>query len=31
VPFTAVVWGIIQVWDGPNLPARWARKKPNTA
>ncbi|GGF38338.1 AI-2E family transporter [Microbacterium sorbitolivorans] len=27
VPFTAVVWGIIQVWDGPNLPARWARKK----
>jgi len=27
VPFTAVVWGIIQVWDGENLPARWARKK----
>ncbi|GGO64861.1 AI-2E family transporter [Microbacterium nanhaiense] len=31
VPFTAVAWGIIQVWDGPNLPARWARKKPDTA
>lgn len=27
VPITAVVWGIIQVWDGPNLPARWARPK----
>lgn len=25
VPITAVAWGIIQVWDGPNLPARWAR------
>ena len=31
VPFTAVAWGIIQVWDGENTPARWARKKPNTA
>ena len=25
VPITAVAWGIIQVWDGPNLPAKWAR------
>ena len=28
VPLAAVGWGIIQVWDGPNLPARWARPKP---
>jgi len=28
VPFTAVAWGIIQVWDGEHTPARWARKKP---
>jgi len=27
VPITAVVWGAIQVWDGPGLPARWARRK----
>ena len=27
VPFTAVAWGIIQVWDGEDQPARWARKK----
>lgn len=27
VPLTAVAWGIIQVWDGDDLPARWARKK----
>ncbi|MGZ0711573.1 AI-2E family transporter (plasmid) [Coraliomargarita sp. W4R53] len=27
VPITAAVWGVIQVWDGPNLPARWARRK----
>lgn len=27
VPITAVVWGAIQVWDGPGLPARWARAK----
>lgn len=27
VPITATVWGIIQVWDGPGLPARWARQK----
>ena len=28
VPITATVWGIIQVWDGPNTPPRWARAKP---
>ena len=28
VPITAVVWGAIQVWDGPHTPARWARPKP---
>ncbi|UIN29982.1 AI-2E family transporter [Microbacterium binotii] len=27
VPLTAVVWGIIQVWDGPDTPAKWARPK----
>lgn len=27
VPIAAVAWGIIQVWDGPQLPARWARAK----
>ena len=27
VPLTAVVWGIIQVWDGDDLAARWARPK----
>jgi len=27
VPITAVVWGAIQVWDGPHTPARWARPK----
>lgn len=27
VPITAAVWGAIQVWDGPNLPARWARAR----
>ena len=26
VPITAVAWGIVQVWDGPNTPARWARR-----
>ncbi|KAA9084948.1 AI-2E family transporter [Microbacterium radiodurans] len=31
VPITAVVWGIVQVWDGPNLPARWARPKARDA
>ena len=28
VPLTAAAWGIIQVWDGPETPARWARRKP---
>lgn len=27
VPITAAVWGVVQVWDGPNLAARWARPK----
>lgn len=27
VPITAVVWGAIKVWDGEDLPARWARPK----
>lgn len=28
VPIAAVLWGIIQVWDGPGLPAKWFRAKP---
>jgi len=31
VPIAAVAWGIVQVWDGPDLPARWARRKTRTA
>ena len=27
VPITAAVWGVVQVWDGPDLPARWARPR----
>ncbi|WP_406249265.1 AI-2E family transporter [Microbacterium sp. M] len=27
VPITAALWGVIQVWDGPDAPARWARAK----
>lgn len=27
VPLAAVGWGIVKVWDGPDLPARWARRK----
>lgn len=27
VPITAALWGVIQVWDGPHTPARWAREK----
>ncbi|GAB3601429.1 AI-2E family transporter [Microbacterium tumbae] len=27
VPIAAALWGVIQVWDGPDLPARWARPK----
>ena len=30
VPITAVAWGIVQVWDGPNTPARWARRRKST-
>lgn len=30
VPITAALWGVIQVWDGPDLPARWARPKTQT-
>lgn len=28
VPLTAAAWGIVQVWDGPDTPARWARRRP---
>ena len=27
VPIAAVAWGIIQVWDGPELPAKWFRPR----
>jgi putative heme transporter len=27
VPLAAVAWGIVQVWDGDDTPARWARPK----
>lgn len=27
VPLTAAAWGVVQVWDGDNLPAHWARRK----
>jgi len=27
VPLTAAAWGVVQVWDGDNLAARWARSK----
>ncbi|MET0296412.1 MAG: AI-2E family transporter [Microbacterium sp.] len=27
VPIAAAAWGVVQVWDGPDLPARWARPK----
>ena len=27
VPIAAVAWGIIKVWDGPNLPAKWFRPR----
>lgn len=29
VPIAAVIWSIIQVWDGPNLPARRFRPRPD--
>ena len=28
VPIAAVVWGVIKVWDGPELPAKWFRPGP---
>lgn len=28
VPIAAVLWGIIKVWDGPDLAAKWARPHP---
>ncbi len=28
VPLTAVAWGIVQVWNGPNEPAGWAKPHP---
>ena len=31
VPIAAVIWGVIQVWDGPNQPAKWAMRKKRTA
>ncbi len=31
VPITAVAWGIVQVWHGPNSPAKWARSKQQRA
>jgi putative heme transporter len=27
VPLTAAAWGVVQVWDGDKVPARWARPK----
>jgi hypothetical protein len=27
VPLTAAAWGIVQVWNGPDTPARWAQRK----
>lgn len=27
VPLTAVAWGIVTVWNGPDEPAEWARRK----
>jgi predicted PurR-regulated permease PerM len=29
VPIAASIWRAVQVWDGPDLPARFARKKRN--
>ena len=31
VPLTAAAWGAVQVWDGDNVPARWARPKARLA
>ncbi len=27
VPIAAAVWGVVQVWNGPDQPARWARPR----
>ncbi|MBC9927567.1 MULTISPECIES: AI-2E family transporter [unclassified Leucobacter] len=27
VPIAAVAWGVVKVWDGPDLAARWARPR----
>lgn len=27
VPLAAAAWGVVQVWNGPNEPARWAQPK----
>lgn len=27
VPLTAVAWGVVSVWNGPDQPAEWARRK----
>lgn len=27
VPITAVLWGIVKIWDGEDTPAKWARPK----
>jgi predicted PurR-regulated permease PerM len=31
VPLTAAAWGAVQVWDGDDMPARWARPKARAA
>ncbi|KQR07693.1 AI-2E family transporter [Cellulomonas sp. Leaf334] len=31
VPIAASIWGAVQVWDGPDLPARFARQKRHEA
>jgi putative heme transporter len=31
VPLTAAAWGVVQVWDGDHIPARWARPKTRSA
>lgn len=28
VPIAAVAWGVIKVWDGPDLPHKWFRERP---
>lgn len=31
VPIAAATWGVIQVWNGPDTPARWAQPKRDQA